>query len=651
MAVVERAATAAQWLFVMYIFMLGFLMYGLFFPSQCGAGDDPASCLPSVLTPEDAYDLWVWASPERSWARIESIVVGGDDDAVDSVVSLVHAAFGLRLGEAHRANATVPAARFGTRVNNATLYAHVLMYRSSETTRLAGNATRPRGAPLAAASSAITKHLAYRPSNYTMLLGNWSAGKDAEGESTAATESVPGDIPGDGLRACDAGDGDAEDGDAEDGDAGNERGTRASSSALVPDATTESEPLAAPAYGQFVTHIRPRLGVWLMSTPPTLNRRKMPTDLGVRLVKATRRQAALGHTFAYKPPLTVDDVSLTRREYRMLSADASREDPTVLVSVTPLHVGFFRLARQMTGSLETLSDTFGMSESEVDEVKELFTATDWRWMALTFVVSLLHSWFAFLAFKNDIGFWKKKSNLEGLSVRTQWSSFVCQLIIFANLADTGQASTIILCEMGISVAIEGWKVSKFLARDGTLHRLFGVGSRAEERTQAQKDTDEYDRRAMRFLSFCLYPVVVAYGLYSLAYHPQRSWRSWVLRTLANGVYMFGFIAMTPQLYINYRLKSVAHLPWKAFMYKAFNTFIDDVFAFAIAMPTIHRLACLRDDLVFFVYLYQRWIYPIDKKRVNEFGRAYEEDDEPREGEDAPDASAGASDAKETKKDR
>ena len=645
MAVVERAATAAQWLFVMYVFVLSFLMYGMFFPAQCGAGDDPAMCLPSVLTPEDEYDMWVWASPERSWARIESIVGGADDDAVDGVASLMHAAFGLRLGEAHQANATVPAARFGTRVNNATLYAHVLMYRSSEATRLAGNATRPRGAPLAAASSAITKHLAYRPSNYTMLLGNWSvAGKDAEGQAPDAIESVPGDIPGDESRACDAGDGDA-------GDAGDESGTCASSSAIVPDATTESEPLAAPAYGQFVTHIRPRLGVWLMSRPPTLNRGKIPADFGVRLVAATRRQAARGHKFAYKPPVTVDDVSLTRRDYRMLSADASREDPTVLVSVTPLNVGFFRLAKQMTGSLEMLSDSFGMTESEVDEVKELFTATDWRWMALTFVVSLLHSWFAFLAFKNDIGFWKKKSNLEGLSVRTQWSSFVCQLIIFANLADTGQASTIILCEMGVSVAIEGWKVSKFLASDGTLHRLLGVGSRAEERTQAQKDTDEYDRRAMRFLSFCLYPVVVAYGVYSLAYHPQRSWRSWVLRTLANGVYMFGFIAMTPQLYINYRLKSVAHLPWKAFMYKAFNTFIDDVFAFAIAMPTIHRLACLRDDLVFFVYLYQRWIYPIDKKRVNEFGRAYEEDDEPREGADTADASAGATEAKETKKDR
>ena len=41
-------------------------------------------------------------------------------------------------------------------------------------------------------------------------------------------------------------------------------------------------------------------------------------------------------------------------------------------------------------------------------------------------------------------------------------------------------------------------------------------------------------------------------MYSLIYDPQRSWRSWVLRTLANGVYMFGFIAMTPQLYINYK---------------------------------------------------------------------------------------------------
>ena len=41
------------------------------------------------------------------------------------------------------------------------------------------------------------------------------------------------------------------------------------------------------------------------------------------------------------------------------------------------------------------------------------------------------------------------------------------------------------------------------------------------------------------------------------------------------------------------------------MYKAFNTFIDDLFAFIITMPTAHRVACFRDDIVFLVYLYQR----------------------------------------------
>ena len=31
------------------------------------------------------------------------------------------------------------------------------------------------------------------------------------------------------------------------------------------------------------------------------------------------------------------------------------------------------------------------------------------------------------------------------------------------------------------------------------------------------------------------------------------------------------------------------------------------------------LGTLRDDLIFFIYLYQKWIYPTDMKRTNEFG--------------------------------
>lgn len=68
------------------------------------------------------------------------------------------------------------------------------------------------------------------------------------------------------------------------------------------------------------------------------------------------------------------------------------------------------------------------------------------------------------------------------------------------------------------------------------------------------------------------------------------------------------------------------MPAKAMTYKFLNTFIDDLFAFTIKMPTLHRLATLRDDVIFFVYLYQSWAYKVDRTRVNEFGQG---------GDDAP----------------
>lgn len=69
------------------------------------------------------------------------------------------------------------------------------------------------------------------------------------------------------------------------------------------------------------------------------------------------------------------------------------------------------------------------------------------------------------------------------------------------------------------------------------------------------------------------------------------------------------------------------MPGKALMYKFLNTFIDDLFAFTIKMPTLHRLATLRDDVIFFIWLYQSWKYKVDYTRVNEFGQGGEDEEE------------------------
>jgi hypothetical protein len=112
--------------------------------------------------------------------------------------------------------------------------------------------------------------------------------------------------------------------------------------------------------------------------------------------------------------------------------------------------------------------------------------------------------------------------------------------------------------------------------------------------------------------------------------------------------MFGFVMMTPQLFINYKLGSVAHLNWRTMTYKSINTFIDDLFAFVIKMPIMHRLACLRDDVIFFIFCYQRYKYKTDYSRVNEFGQCLEPTDEMLEEKKREEASvAGGNNVLET----
>lgn len=69
------------------------------------------------------------------------------------------------------------------------------------------------------------------------------------------------------------------------------------------------------------------------------------------------------------------------------------------------------------------------------------------------------------------------------------------------------------------------------------------------------------------------------------------------------------------------------MPGKALTYKFLNTFIDDLFAFTVKMPWLHRLATLRDDVIFFIWLYQSYKYKVDYKRVNEFGQGGDSDEE------------------------
>lgn len=170
----------------------------------------------------------------------------------------------------------------------------------------------------------------------------------------------------------------------------------------------------------------------------------------------------------------------------------------------------------------------------------------------------------------------------------------------------------IVMSSGTGIILECWKIKQ--ASKVVAIEAFPYYTIEDTESYAASDTKEYDEIAMKYMSWAAVPMILGYTIYSFMYNEHKGLYSFVLNTLVGVIYTFGFINMTPQLYINYRLKSVEHMPGKALTYRFLNTIIDDLFSFIITMPTLHRISCFRDDVIFVIYIYQRWIYAVDKTR-------------------------------------
>eukprot|EP01012_Entosiphon_sulcatum_P002802 TRINITY_DN10680_c0_g2_i1.p1 TRINITY_DN10680_c0_g2~~TRINITY_DN10680_c0_g2_i1.p1 ORF type:complete len:544 (+),score=89.78 TRINITY_DN10680_c0_g2_i1:32-1633(+) len=303
---------------------------------------------------------------------------------------------------------------------------------------------------------------------------------------------------------------------------------------------------------------------------------------------------------SYQPVLWVDETWLLPDALLQLETDADASKPFA-IEYRPTSLGIWRLLLRFDFAMHSVKSMLGDESEEADNLRRMFTETHPALLLTTLVVTVLHTLFDVLAFKNDINFWRSRTTMEGLSANNVVAELVCQIIILVYLWDTNSGG-LILVTMAAGVVIQAWKTRVALQL---------------QRKSKESNTARADAKAMKWLSFALYPFVIGYAVYSLLYKEHKRWSSWAIESMASAVYAFGFVLMTPQLYINYKLKSVAQLPWRVFGYRALNTFIDDLFAFIIRMPTMHRLSTFRDDVIFLVYLYQRWLYPVDHTRPTE----------------------------------
>ena len=230
-----------------------------------------------------------------------------------------------------------------------------------------------------------------------------------------------------------------------------------------------------------------------------------------------------------------------------------------------------------------MQEAMGGRDGESDILVNMITDTNPILLAITIAVSLLHSLFDILAFKNDIAFFKGKKSMEGLSIRTMVVNLFFQVVIFLYLFDN-DTSFMVLMSNGVGLLIECWKVTKAVK----IGFSGGKITWKEDDGYTNNKTKEYDEIATSHLLYVTMPLMVGYASYSLLQLKFKSWYSWILSSLVGFIYMFGFVMMTPQLFINYKLQSVAHLNWRTMTYKSLNTFVDDLFAFVIKMPIMHR---------------------------------------------------------------
>ncbi|KAL1960030.1 hypothetical protein VTO42DRAFT_202 [Malbranchea cinnamomea] len=322
------------------------------------------------------------------------------------------------------------------------------------------------------------------------------------------------------------------------------------------------------------------------------------------------------------------------------------------VQTLPLHITLNNLQNWKFGIIASMDEGMKQNQrqaaaggplpaggdgSEFEMLKEILLDTNAYLLATTGIVSVLHMIFEGLAFKNDIAHWRKKKDAVGTSLRSILGNIFMQTVIFLYLLDNSEGTSwMVLAGQGFGIVLEAWKITKTvnvrIRRPSSGSRLSFlpfhiVFEDKHQLSETEKKTKEYDEIAFKYLYIVAVPLLIGYAIYSLVYEEHKSWYSYIIETLVGSVYAYGFLMMVPSLYINYRLKSVAHMPGKALMYKFLNTFIDDLFAFTIKMPTLHRLATFRDDVIFFIWLYQSWKYKVDYTRVNEFGQGGVDEDE------------------------
>lgn len=284
-------------------------------------------------------------------------------------------------------------------------------------------------------------------------------------------------------------------------------------------------------------------------------------------LEATGARDETGKNGYYYPVLYLNTFWQLKSHMTELNSTIPMERLPINVDVSTLSSWQFGIMASMDeGMKETArkaahgeSTPGGGDGSEMEMIKETLLDTNPWLLGTTAFVSVLHMIFELLAFKSDVGHWRKKKDNVGVSFRTILSNVVMQSIIFLYLMDNNEnTSWMILFGQGMGIAIEAWKVTKTVnvrVREpaaGTYAHKLGlpytvVLEDKHKLSETEEQTEEYDKIAFKYMGILAVPLLLAYATYSLIYETHKSWYSFIITTLVGSVYAYGFLMMVSKI--------------------------------------------------------------------------------------------------------
>ena len=170
---------------------------------------------------------------------------------------------------------------------------------------------------------------------------------------------------------------------------------------------------------------------------------------------------------SYYPMLHINDFWMLKEN--LVELNSTTGAVPVHFSFAPVSLWKFHLMLEFQSQQKTVS---GVSMGEMESFKRMMLDTNPYLLGLTFAVTILHSLFDFLAFKNgadmqartslirlDIQFWRGRKTVEGLSLKTQVWNVIAHTVSLLYLLEY-ETQKVILASVGIGLAIEIWKLLK-----------------------------------------------------------------------------------------------------------------------------------------------------------------------------------------------